>query len=224
MRQIFILIAPACFLIIGCLQSGRSLTSWFIDPEIKGQHEPPVAVAARVDQVGRQLLAANPFSGIDATFQVLGHPDALIFHRDRVGVFISDALVDQCKTDAELAAVLASELGKMVAEQRNLSRMGYVDQFSQVPTANPMDSTNLAADPVRMTELAKFDQRQPRKTQDDAKKELTDPKKIAAEMLRTAGLDEKALAAVDPILKNANKNRDVLKQLGAGGSEPVWSR
>jgi hypothetical protein len=151
--------------------------------------------------------------------------EAMLFHRDRVGVFISDSLVTQCKTDDELAAVLAIELGKMAAEGRNLTRMGYVDSFAQVPTANGMDATNLSADAVRMTELAKMEERMPRKAIDESKKDFADPAKIAADLLRTAGYDEKHLRAVEPLVKNANKDRTILQHLGAAsGREPDWSR
>ena len=223
MRRSLLLAAGFSNLALGCANV-NSITSWFAQPEVKSQREPALAAAARVDQIGRQILAANPQSGVNATFQVIGHADALIFHRDRGGIFISDTLVDQCKTDVELAAVLCTELGKMVAEQRNLIRMGYVDQFAQVPTANPMNASDLSADPVRVNELALRDKQTPRKSVNDEKKVLTDPKKIAAELMHTAGLDEKALAAVEPILKNANKNPELLKQLGGSGSDPVWTR
>lgn len=191
----------------GCLQMQR-IVEW-IDPPPDGSREPSLVTAARVDQVGRQIISANPFTGIEASFQVIGQPDALIFHRDHYSVFISDALVEQCATDAELAAVLCSELGRMVAERRNLSRMGYLESFSQVPSE--------AGDAMRTAELAL-------QAKAENTKELTDPKKIALEMLQTAGHDPALLAKVEPILRGANRNRDVLRQLGGVGAEPAWSR
>lgn len=201
---------------LGCVN-----TLGFRDRE-ETRREPALAAAARVDQVGRQLLTANPFS-IEAAFQVIGHPEPSIFHRDRVGVFISDALVEQCRSDGELAAVLASELGKMIAEERNLRRMGYGDTALHVPAANPMQSADLSADPARLSEVALRDVAKNDRAVNEARVELTDPKKIAAELLRTAGHDEKLLASVEPMLKNASRHRDLLRQLGGGG-DPVWSR
>src|SRR5436309_2689499 len=64
MRRVLIPGIAVSFLALGCLQDGRSLTSWFADPDIKNQREPSLAAAARVDQVGRQLVAANPFCGV----------------------------------------------------------------------------------------------------------------------------------------------------------------
>ncbi|CAN5386496.1 hypothetical protein BH11PLA2_BH11PLA2_08240 [soil metagenome] len=182
-----------------------------------------LAAAARVDQVGRQILAANPFTGLDVSFQVVGNPEPLLLHRDRFGVFISDSLVDQCKTDAELAAVLCTELAKLVAEQRSLTRMGY-DTRSDVPMANSMGTNDLAGDPVRMAEGAIREQQSPRVNHEKVTKELTDPKAIAAELLKTSGHDVKNLETIEPLLKNLNKDRDLVKQLSGGSILPSWSR
>ncbi len=219
MRRMLLL---SVILAAGCVGK-QSLTSWF-QGEPAATREANLAAAARVDQVGRKILAANPLSGVGATFQVIGHEDSILFHRDRAGVFISDTLVEQCKTDAELAAVLCTELGKMVAEERNLARMGYSEPFAQVPTENTRDGSNLAADPVRLTEAAIHERGGDRKLFQDVKKELNDPEKIAGELMTGVGYDAAALATVEPILKGANRNRSLLQQLGSGGSAPTWSR
>jgi hypothetical protein len=196
--------------LLGGCQTMSRVAEW-IDPPPEGNREASLAAAARVDQTGRQIAAANPFTGLDTTFQVIGHPDPLLFHRDHHGVFVSDSLVDQCKSEAELAALLCSELGKMVAEKRNLARMGYVESFPQVPLANSLDA---GLEPARLAELAARKE----------KAEPTDPKAIALDLLKSAGHDANAMKSVEPIIKNANQNREVLRQLGGVGAEPTWSR
>ncbi len=89
--------------------------------------EASLATAARVDQVGRELLAANPFIGVDPTFHTVALPDPAIGHPDFGGVVVTEGLVNRCKTDAELAAVLATELGQMSAEKRLVDRVRSAD-------------------------------------------------------------------------------------------------
>jgi hypothetical protein len=178
--------------------------------------------AARVDQVGRAVLGANPFTGLDVTFQVIGRKEPVLLHRDRHGVFISDGLVDQCRTDAELAAVLCTELGKMVAEERSLARMGY-DTRAEVPVPNSMGANDIAGDPTRMAEAAMREAKAPKLTHERVK-EPADPKAIAADLLKTAGYDAKTLEKVEPLLKGMNSDRDLVKQLSGSTFLPSWSR
>lgn len=211
-----------CVLACGCL-GDRPVSRWF-DPPIEGQREVSLESAARIDQVGRHLMAANPFLGIETTIQVIGHAEPILFHRDRGSLIISDSLAQQCGTDEELAALIALELGAIAAEKRNLTRMGYVESFSQVPTANAMEASNLAADPVRMTELAKQEERNPRTPPEAEPKEGSDPAKLAAEFLRAAGYNPEMIERVMPLAKQANRDRSLVRQLGGAGREPIWSR
>jgi len=86
----------------------------------------PAESAARVDLLGRNILAANPQIGMKPQFMVIGSPQPEIFHKKNEGLFITEALVKQCKTDGELAAVLCHELGKMVSD-REVRKCGIRD-------------------------------------------------------------------------------------------------
>src|SRR5262245_17457014 len=100
------------------------------------------ALATRVDSVGRKLIAANPQIGLKSTlFATIGkaaQPE--IFHVGPNMVYVTEGLVKRCPTDAELAGVLALELGKIVAdrevaaspEMRNPERLAPI----QVPIGN----------------------------------------------------------------------------------------
>jgi hypothetical protein len=185
--------------------------------------EADIAAAARVDQVGRQILAANLFCGVDAAFQVVGDKEPILFHRGQQSVFISDSLVNQCATDEELAAVLCSELGKMVAEKRNAARMGYADPLMNLNFAGSGEAGGITADQFRLAELAEHEKRTPKKAVDKVLAESTDPRKIAVEMMKTTGFDEAQYPKAEKLLKGLNKNREMVKQLDGGAAKPEWS-
>jgi hypothetical protein len=188
-------------LLIGCVPMPTSQKP----PEGK---PPSLAVASRVDQVGRAVVAANPFTGLDVGFQVIGRAEPLIAHRDRHGIFISEGLVDRCQTDGELAAVICLELGKMMAEERTLARMGYSAR-AEVPVPDAMGANDLAGDPVRLAEAVQ----KHGTAQKASSSSASDPQAIAAELLKTAGHDVKLLETVKPYLKDANADKDLLRYL-----------
>ena len=72
--------------------------------------------AARVDTMGRRILAANPGIGGKPMFTTIGAPQSEVFHRGMTDVFVTEGLVREC-TDEQLAAVLCLELAKMVRER-----------------------------------------------------------------------------------------------------------
>ena len=74
--------------------------------------------AERVETLGRQIIAQNTFTGLDPLFHTIGVPEPMLFHRGTAELFVSEGLVNRCKTEAELAAVLCSELGQMMAEKQ----------------------------------------------------------------------------------------------------------
>lgn len=202
-------------------RGARNLVNKPIDvPDAK---EPSLASAARVDQVGRQILAANLFCGVDTSFQVVGHRELLLFHRGQESLFISDALVDRCRTDEELAAVLCHELGRMVAEKRTAARMGYADPLMDVTHSNNGEIGGITGDQFRLAELAAIEKRTPKKVVDRVVSETTDPRKIALEMLRTTGFAESHYSVVEPMLKGLNKNRGIVNQLDGAAAKPEWS-
>lgn len=85
--------------------------------------EASVAAAARVDQVGHDLMAATLFFPVDPTFHTAARSEVFVTHPDLNGVMVSEGLVKKCRTDAQLAAVLAAELGRMAAEKWAADRL-----------------------------------------------------------------------------------------------------
>jgi hypothetical protein len=191
--------------------------------EVPDAREPSLAAAARVDQVGRQILSANLFCGVDTSFQVVGHRDSLLFHRGQESLFISDSLVDRCKTDEELAAVLCHELGRMIAEKRTAARMGYAEPLMDVTHSNNGEIGGITGDQFRLAELAAIERRTPKKVVDRVRSETTDPRKIARELLQTTGFDVSHSDRVEPMLQGLNKNRGIVNQLDGAAAKPEWS-
>lgn len=220
------LVAVVALAVCGCQDSRifRTASSLVGRPvDVPATKEADLRAAARVDQVGRQILNANIFCGVDVGFQTLGSREALLFHRGQQSVFISDSLVDRCHTDDELAAVLCHELGLMVAEKRNAARMGYADPIMDITLTNSGEAQGITADQFRLAELAAIEKRTPKKVVDRVLAETTDPRRIAIDMLKTTGIDEKAYPKAEQLLRGLNKNRDLVKQLDGGATKPEWS-
>lgn len=89
-------------------------------PKVSEAH---VALAGRVDHLSKELLAATPFFPVEPTFHTVAAPEPLLTHPDLHGALISDGLAQRCRSDAELAALLAWELGRMAAEKRTAERL-----------------------------------------------------------------------------------------------------
>ena len=205
----------------GCADvlSDRSING-IVNKKVETPPVRPASVesAARVDKTGRQLLAGSPFLGVEVAFQTIDHAEPELFHRDAHGLFISEGLVTKCKSNDQLAAVLASEIAHMVAESRMTERMQLAEPM---PAGTKLDGTT-DFDPARSIELARFEKR----ARGPAEKKLwasSDPKTIAKGMLKDAGFDPKVLDEVAPLLRDASKNQVIAKQFGGRGESPRWS-
>ena len=125
-------------------------------------HAPATEAATRrVNDVGQRLLAANAELPVRPVFLGIGSPDPQIFHRDTTAIYVSDGLVSKCTTEAQLAAVVASELGKMVSTREALlalkSRRGERDRPAGLPIGTESGGTFGPADGTRLAELGKFE-------------------------------------------------------------------
>ncbi|MFO0849209.1 MAG: hypothetical protein U0871_11740 [Gemmataceae bacterium] len=184
--------------------------------------EAPVGLAARVDQIGRQIIGANPFLGVDPVFHTLGRAEPEVCHPDVHGLFVTSGLVERCKSDDEVAAVLASELAKMTAERRASDRMVRPEPLRQVAVGGNLNSGGDTSDLNQLGTQAVFDQTL---TPPGRKKSApaADNRKAAEDMMKAAGYDPKALAAVEPLLAEAGRNNVVARSFGGGSNRPQWS-
>jgi hypothetical protein len=180
-------------------------------------------VAARVDIVGRRIVAANPQIGAKPMFATIGAPEPEVFHRGTSDVYVTEGLVKQCSTDGQLAAILCSELGKVVAEREALSppqtRRPERTPPADVPignAGNPADASDL----TRLREVADYDEDRKRRNQPVPP---PDPAVLTRTYLLRAGYHDDDLAAAGPLLLAAQSNATFEKQMRApaAGSAPA---
>jgi hypothetical protein len=172
-------------------------------------------IALRVDRVGKQIVNANPRINHKVVFMTLGVPHEEIFHqtqKDVSTIFITEALVKQCKSDGELAAVLSEELGKLVSEQMVQAR----------PARNPLPASLLLNSPVgsdvggtfgsadRTNDMiaARFE-KEWQQSRSILPSTPPPPEKLASTYLSSAGFDPKMLDTVKPLLRKAEKQSSV---------------
>lgn len=213
----------ACSL-TGCLGLGSPFAAPVVSGKVVDTPELSAAsseVAERVSFVGSDLLAATPLGIPEVDFFTVAGTEPELFHRDTAGVFVSEGMTNRCRTDDELAAVLALEVGRLTADFRRAARKQAPDPIPAVASAPKLDgSTDF--DPSRDVYLAQFDRE--RKSQRGRKDRPTeDPHAIATELLRNAGHDPKLLDEVAPLVKVATNNSQAARQLGAGSAAPKWS-
>jgi hypothetical protein len=170
--------------------------------------------ATRVDTVSRKLLEANREIGIRPQVRTIGAPQPEIFHVGTREVDITEGLVNQCKTEGELAAVLARELGKMISE-RELQ----AGPKARSPERTPPQEVRIGNDPLsgyapdltHLAELGKYDKQ--RRQASGSALPPPDPQMLARAYLTKAGYADKELDAVTPLVQAAATNSTFEKQM-----------
>jgi hypothetical protein len=221
---------PFLLAVVGCVDQQRGLLvpgstvmtpNTSLRPVMPGPRVPESeASARRVMAVGRKLVESNPQAGLRPGFITVGlsHPE--ISHAgggtNGYTVMVSEALVKQCKTDAELAAVLAMELGKIVAERESAAGPSLQQPEKRLPpdvqVGTDAGGTFGSSDGTRMMELAKLD---PKRVKPDRKSQPPSPDALAAGYLKKAGYDDAALLRVAPLLIKAEGHNDLDKAVKA---------
>ena len=152
------------------------------------------ASSERVLQVGQRLIIANPQLGLRPLFITVGVPQPEVFHKGSAlggcQVVVSEGVVRRCPSDAELAAVLALELGKIVAEREARS-----SPASRQPNDRPPPSESIggdsggtfgSSDGTRMMELARYESAAARRPPSPPRRSRT---RLALKLLAKAGYD-----------------------------------
>jgi hypothetical protein len=182
------------------------------------------AMAARVDTLARNILAANPQIGIQPLILTAGRPQPEVFHRDTSLLGVTEGLVKQCTTDAQLAAILCHELGKMVAE-----REAHTGPRARDVTLEPPPDVRVgndsggylgtSSDLTRLAELGRYRPPAARPVSEPP----PNPEVLARDYLTKAGFAPTELDGVAPLLHAAEANNTVEKQLTGGGTARPWS-
>jgi hypothetical protein len=169
-------------------------------------------VAFRVDRVGQELVGANPQAGLRPIFGTIGVPTPEIFHVGTTTLYVTEGLVKLCPTDRELSAVLASELGRMVAEREAAVSRKIRDPDVPAPAPLPIGGHGYAgdSDPSLVFEMSKYETRHPRQHKPLPR---PDPVVVAKTLLEKAGHQPSDLDAVQPILQAAENNITLERQI-----------
>lgn len=216
------LLLLSCFAAIGCVgvdEPGKD--NWFRRPELTAPPLPTTPAstetAARVDTIGRSILAANPQIGSKPMFHTIGAPQSEIFHRGAGDIFITEGLVRQCTTDGQLAAVLSTELGKLVSEREALTPASVrrPERLPPIDTGIGRDmGWGVAPDQTRLRELADYDRERRDRQQAIAP---PDPAALARMYLVRAGYHDADMQAACPLLQQAQGNGGLEKQMISPG-------
>jgi hypothetical protein len=169
--------------------------------------------AARVDCVGRKIIASNPQLAVHPLFRTIGAPQAELFHRGTSDIFITEGLVRQCTTEGQLAALLCTELGKVVAE-REMNTPPSTRQPDRRPPIDPhlaADSAlGFSPDQTRLRELADYDTMRQQRCQTVGP---PDAAALTRVCLLRAGFHDADLQAAGPLLQAAGSNSAFEKQM-----------
>lgn len=162
--------------------------------------EPLTTQAARVHEVARRLKDRNPqIASLRSAFVVPRSPRPELSHREDGCISISEGLVDQCRTDGELAALLSLELAEILlareARRNPLNLPLDREPPPQVPIGRDGGSFG-DADQIHKAEVAKlgYDRRKP-----PLPSSSLDPQVLARQVLTNAGYAESNLAVAAPL-------------------------
>jgi hypothetical protein len=214
----------AISLLTGCTTDGSwslsRMLGWDDTPSPSRMPKADLATAERVETLGRKIIAQNMFTGIEPLFHTIGIAEPSLFHEGPERLMISDGLVKQCRTDGELAAVLCTELAKMIAEKKAAERVGAErDSFPDigVPTSSGL-AGGQPDDPARAAERAFLEKQRIKRTN----RESVDPAKLASELMRGAGFDPADLDRIAPLLRQSDRGQAIKKQLSGSALAPRW--
>ncbi|MCS7045445.1 MAG: hypothetical protein NZO58_03720 [Gemmataceae bacterium] len=182
------------------------------------------AVATRVDAIGRKLLAANPQLGLGSVlFATIGKaPQAELFHVDTSMVYVTEGLVARCRDDAELAAVLAFALGRMVVERESAATPAMRRPDKLPPMDVPLGNVGQRgdADLSHQFELARYEKDRPRSGRALPKPR---PEELARQYLAKAGYPAQSFESVRPLLQEAEANVGFERQIKGLAPAGHWT-
>jgi hypothetical protein len=169
----------------------------------------PLEVAARVDQVGHKILAANPDVKLTPLFLTIGSSNQSIYHTGIDQLMITEGLVKRCSTDGELAALLCHELAAMEVERRRtIPAKPATDRLPPPAPEMGNASGSFGPDPFRMTEIGDWEKRNPRKSSADQRPPTESPEQAARDYFIKSGFTQDEFNQALPLVKFAQTNAE----------------
>src|SRR5262249_27564648 len=180
----------------------------------KVPHAPATeAEARRVTEASQKLLEANPHLTPRPVFITLGVDHEEVFYVGTSLVYITEGLSRRCASEAQLAAVLAMELGRMVAERERLASPDARQAASRQPPRAPVGTDYREGfggpDRTRQMELYKYDQER----RQAPPPPMPSAAAVARGLLEKAGYAPGDLDAVAPLLRQAEAHVTLERQI-----------
>ena len=172
------------------------------------------SICVRVDTVGRKVIAANPQLALRPHFAAFGSETPELFHVDQKVVCVTDGLVKKLANEADLAAALSYELGRMVAEREARMKQDLKSAPVRVPMQLTVGGAGQFAGPdmAGAVEMARYDQAvQERKKASAIVR--PDPEILARDYLEKAGFQRTDFDRIQPVLAVAAKNGSLERQV-----------
>ncbi|VTS07454.1 hypothetical protein [Tuwongella immobilis] len=173
--------------------------------------------ATRVQVVSQKFLQANPGLGFTPIFLTIGVSEKALFHLADGRIYITEAMVQQCKDDSQLMALLSLEVARMAIENEELRPYSERVPPVQVPLSRDVANSSRSADQTDVAELAKFEKRNPRLTR--SRRGELEPNVLARTYLAKTTVHPDTIEKVEGIYRAAQGQSQVEKQLT--GADPA---
>jgi predicted Zn-dependent protease len=180
------------------------------------------SVSLRVDYVGRKVVSANPQIGMRPIFATISSEQPELFHVDQRIVYVTDGLVKKLTSEADLAAALSYELGRMVAEREARVKQELRQAPPRPPIQVPVGNAGQfpGSDMVATAELARYDQQVQAQSKPPVR---PNPDSLARAYLEKAGFQRVDLDRVQPALQAAARNGAIERQLKGFAPSGNWA-
>ncbi|HEX3146860.1 MAG TPA: M48 family metalloprotease [Gemmataceae bacterium] len=201
-----------CFVLglAGCAWDGSALRNPFnFDREPDTSKLPPASTraATRVIAIGSEIATQNKDDlGVTPIFFTMGVREVEISHSKSGMVILSEGLVDRCATDADLAAVICHELGKLAAEH-GPRRVAELDAPPAPRLAPDVVGGGDGPDQTRLAAMAKFDRRGPGGSR-NGREPKRDARTLGENFYVKSGRKPEDFARMDQLIREAEDNAD----------------
>ncbi|MBY0231788.1 MAG: hypothetical protein K2W96_21080 [Gemmataceae bacterium] len=176
------------------------------------------ASALRAVKVAQKVMDANKDLGFRPTLLTVGGPTRSMFHNGHGGpsggcsLYLTEGLINACKDEAQLAAAICTEMGRIAAERAaTLEQMPIEDIRPTIDERIGHDARGYfgPADGTRVMEAAK------REMEARKKPEKADPSALARRYMTKAGYSPEALGQVEALLKEADREEPLKEHFTA---------
>ncbi len=162
----------------------------------------------RADTVASAVIAANKDeTGLQPRIITVGKPEPVMYHLDTHLIVLSDGLINACKDDEQLAAIISYELARMVSERESQTPSRRRDnQLPPVPRLTPdIAGSRMSPDMTELAEAGFHEKKYPRKV-DRTKEAVPEVSALSRKYLEQGGHDPKVLEKLEPLIKEAELN------------------